>query len=270
MLIFKGIIIGLGKIIPGVSGSMLAISLGIYKRIIDCINNFFKFSKEDVSFLFKIAIGIIISIVFFSKIIIFFLDEYYLITMIFFAGLIVGGIGDIKKSIVNNNALLVILCFTIITTLGLISINNEVIINDNLLKIVYYFFMGIVDAFTTVVPGISGTATLMMLGSYTNLIKSFSTIFNFNYLNTNILILIPFLFGFIVGIFITAHIIKFLFDKYKSSTYSSILGFSLATIVLMVIKSFNAYFTFKDFFIALLFFALGIFITKKINCLFGN
>ena len=99
MLILKGIIIGIGKIIPGVSGSMLAISMGIYQKLIDSVNNIFKYPKENFKFLFKITIGVIISIVFFSNIILNSLNKYYIITMFFFIGLIIGGFNDIKLNI---------------------------------------------------------------------------------------------------------------------------------------------------------------------------
>ena len=99
MLILKGIIIGIGKIIPGVSGSMLAISMGIYQKLIDSINNFFKYPKENLKFLIKIGIGIIISIIFFSNIILNCLNNYYLVTIFFFIGLIIGSLGDIKENI---------------------------------------------------------------------------------------------------------------------------------------------------------------------------
>ena len=69
MLIIKGIIIGIGKIIPGVSGSMLAISKGIYQKLIDSINNFFKDIKNNSIFLIKVIIGTLISIIFFSNVI---------------------------------------------------------------------------------------------------------------------------------------------------------------------------------------------------------
>ena len=99
MLILKGIIIGIGKIIPGVSGSMLAITLGIYQKIINSINNFLSNEKENFRFLFKLTIGIVISIVLFSNIIFKSFEQYYIITMFFFIGLIIGGFDDIKKNI---------------------------------------------------------------------------------------------------------------------------------------------------------------------------
>ena len=71
MLVLKGIIIGIGKIIPGVSGSLLAISMGLYQKMIDSINYFFDNKRDNFKFLFKIGIGVLISSVFFSNIIIF-------------------------------------------------------------------------------------------------------------------------------------------------------------------------------------------------------
>ena len=68
-LILKGILIGIGKIIPGVSGSMLAISMGIYQQMIDSIINFFNDIKNNLKFLLKIGIGVLIAIMFFSNII---------------------------------------------------------------------------------------------------------------------------------------------------------------------------------------------------------
>ena len=68
--ILKGIIIGIGKIIPGVSGSVLAISLGIYEKAIYSFNNIFK-DYRNIYFLLKIFIGVLIAIIFGSKIILF-------------------------------------------------------------------------------------------------------------------------------------------------------------------------------------------------------
>ena len=97
MLLFKGIIIGIGKIIPGVSGSMLAVSMGLYENLIYSVNNFFDNPKKNFFFLTKLAIGVLIGIVLFSNIIKYFLEEYYIYTMTLFIGLILGGIITIKK-----------------------------------------------------------------------------------------------------------------------------------------------------------------------------
>ena len=268
MLILKGIIIGIGKIIPGVSGSMLAISLGIYEKLINSINSFLKNKKDNFKFLSKIAIGVIISIVLFSNIIQKSLNRYYLVTMLFFIGLIIGGFDDIKTKIENKSRGIFYISIIIIFMFGLININNRVQIENKTLFFLYLVFIGFVDALTTIIPGISGTATLMMLGAYEKLISTLSNLFDFYYLEDNLRVLIPFVLGFVIGVIFAAKLVQYLFSSYKSKTYSAILGFSIATILLMLIKSFNSVYTVTELIIGFLFLISGLFITKKINHLF--
>ena len=270
MLILKGIIIGVGKIIPGVSGSMLAISMGIYQKLIDSVNNFFKLPKESFKFLFKITIGVLISMVFFSNIILNCLNKYYLITIFFFIGLIIGGFEDIKQNTNKKYNYITVISFILITIFGLININNEVNIQNNLLNFIYFTFIGFMDAVTMVVPGISGTATLMMLGAYEKVIELYSNIFNLSLLLENIKLLIPYILGIGIGIILTVKLINYLFENFKEKTYSSILGFSLSTIILMFIKCLNTFYTLFDLIMAFILLILGIYITKKINHLFND
>ncbi len=265
MLIIKGIIIGIGKIIPGVSGSMLAISMGVYKKLIDSINNFFCNPKENFYFLSKIATGVVISVIFFSNIIVFCLDKYYLITIFFFIGLIVGSLNDIRINTKKGNNYIVFITFILVTILGLINIDNDVVIKNNLINFAYYIFVGFIDAVTMVIPGISGTATLMMIGAYNSLIKTYSTILDFSILIDNIKILLPFMIGIFIGVIITVKIINYLFKYHKDKTYSAILGFSISTIVLMSIRCLNTSYTFNTLITAFIFLFLGVFIIKKIN-----
>jgi len=265
LLVLKGIIIGIGKIIPGVSGSMLAISMGIYQRLVDSVNDFFKRPKESFNFLFKIAIGVLLSMVFFSNIILKCLNKYYLVTIFFFIGLIIGGFSDIKQNINKKYNYITVISFIIITVLGLININNQVNIQNSLLNFLYFIFIGFIDAFTMVVPGISGTATLMMLGAYEKVIELYSNIFNLYLLLENIKLLIPYILGIGIGIILTVKLINYLFKNYKEKTYSTILGFSLSTVALMFIKCINSFYTLIDLIIAFFMLFIGIFITKKIN-----
>lgn len=96
-LYIKGVIIGIGKIIPGVSGSVLAMSLGIYEEAIKAINHFFKDISRHFKFLFVVGLGIITSVVLTSNIIKYFLNHFYLPTMLLFIGLIIGGISLFLK-----------------------------------------------------------------------------------------------------------------------------------------------------------------------------
>ena len=265
MLLIKGIIIGIGKIIPGVSGSMLAISLGVYQKMIDSINNFFKDPIKNAKFLSKIGLGIIISVLFFSKTIVIALNNSYIITIFFFIGLIIGSLGDLKNNVIKNNNLISSIIFISVLFLGLLNIDNNIKINNIFFNTFFYIFIGFVDALTMIIPGISGTATLMMLGAYNTIMNSLSNISNLSMMLENIKILIPFFIGMIIGIIITAKLIDYLFKNYKSTTFSAIIGFTLSTIALMAIRCFKTNYTFIELVIAFILLIIGIMITRIIS-----
>lgn len=270
MLLLKGIIIGIGKIIPGVSGSMLAISMGIYQRMIDSVNNFFKDLKTNSIFLLKIGIGVLLSIVFFSNIILKCLNDYYIITMFLFIGLIIGGFKDIKKEIkfINKKIIIIVLFMTLF--LGIINVRGDLEIQDKFLNFLYFIFVGFVDSLTMVIPGISGTATLMMIGAYDKLMMTFSSILNISLFKNNLLIILPFGVGVVIGIVFTVKLINYLFKNYKDNAYSAIIGFSLSTIILMATKCIKSNYSLLDLLIAFIMLFIGLFISKKINHYVSN
>ncbi len=270
MLLLKGIVIGIGKIIPGVSGSMLAISMGIYQQMIDSVNNFLKDIKKNFIFLFKIALGVLISIIFFSNIILSCLNKYYIVTIFFFIGLIFGGFKDIGKQIKYKNNKIAIITLLITLFLGMNSVNKDVNIENSIINFIYFVFVGVVDAITMVIPGISGTATLMMIGAYNKLITTFSNMLIFDLFFENISIMLPFSIGMILGIIFTVKLINYLFKNYKDNTYSSIIGFSISSIILMAIRCIKTNYTFVALLFAFLMLFLGYFISKKINHYISN
>lgn len=265
MLILKGIIIGMGKIIPGVSGSLLAISMGVYQQIIDSINNFFSNPKYNIKFLFKIGFGVLISIILFSNIIIKCLNKYYIITMFFFIGLIIGSLDEFKSNLNSKNYIVTFFVFAIVLVLGFLNIKNDFNISNSFLHFLFYILVGFIDAVTMVIPGISGTATLMMIGAYNSLITCFSNLINISLFYTNMKVLIPFSIGLFIGIIFTAKLVEYLFKNYKSNTNAAILGFSISTIVLMGITCINTNYDLISLILAFLCLFLGVFIIKKIN-----
>ena len=98
-LFIKGFIIGIAKIIPGVSGAMIAVSFNIYDKLINSITNFFDDKKNNLKFLIIVGSGILLSIVLCSNMIRYFINNYYLITMMFFISLIVGGTFNFSKNL---------------------------------------------------------------------------------------------------------------------------------------------------------------------------
>ena len=261
VLIIKGLIIGLAKVMPGVSGAILAISMGVYDKGINAITRFFDNIKENIKFLFFIGIGIIIAIILGSNIVYFLLNNYYVITMLFFMGLIFGStpkiISKVDKSI--KGIMISFIIFIIITLLTNLNINNNSVSNS----IIIYLISGLIDAFGMVVPGISSTALLMVIGTYNNIIYSLSSIEN---IIINLNILIPYGIGIFIGIIVTSISINYLFKKYNKLTFSFILGVILSTLLTLLLKIFSYHINIKDLVIGLLLLSLGIII----SCFFDD
>lgn len=261
-LFIKGFIIGVGKIIPGVSGAVIAISLGLYDISIYYVNNFFKDLKESIKFLLPISLGIILSIITFSKIIIYFLNNFYLPTILLFIGLIIGGFNRTLINITFNkkNIVYTLISYIFIITLSLIKTNN--IVNSS--SFLVFFIIGFIDAATMVIPGVSGTVVLMLLGLYDLLINLISDLTNISMIIININKLIPYILGLGISVIIFVKIINYLFNSHKEKTYSIIVGFSFASLTILFIQTLSNNYSVIEIFVSLILLVLGCFISKKV------
>lgn len=266
-LFIKGLIVGLGKIIPGVSGSLLAISLNVYDRAILAITNFFDDVIENTKFLFTLSLGIIVSIIIFSKIILYFITNYYVITMLFFIGLILGGLLIFKSNYTNNkkNLIILLISFLIIIILSSFSHSSKYVTEGNIIDYLVFFGSGIIDALATIVPGISGTALLMNIGVYEIIISTISNITDINLIITNIKVLIPFGLGMVLGFILLSILISYLLKKYYSEMMAFILGVSIGSMTLLVISVFRSNYTYIELVLGFLFMTMGIFIGRRFS-----
>lgn len=266
LLVIKGLIIGLGKIIPGVSGGVLAIALDVYEKGLEAISYFFNKPKENIKFLGFLGLGILISIVLMSKVIKFSLNNYYLPTMLLFVGLIAGGLPilfeKIKHQYKSSYILLLILSFVTLTLL--FNLNNQgTIINNK--GFGFFVLMGIIDAFTMVVPGVSGTAILMLFGAYDIIIETLSNITNLSLVMSNIEILLPFMIGMIIGIIVFVNLMTLLFKKHNIAMYFIVIGLAMSSTIIMVFQSFNQPYTKIDILFGLILFVFGYFFGNKLD-----
>lgn len=259
---FKGFIIGIGKIIPGVSGAMLAITMGIYDKAIYYLNNFKQNKKECIKFLFPIGLGIMVAIIVFSKIIGYALSKYYLITMLFFVGLIIGGLPFTFSKVKKKDYFITIITFIIFFFISITNISNSYLMKNSFLDIPIFIFSGFMEAVGTVVPGISSTAILMIMGTYNLIISSIGNIMDVSIIILNLKILIPFAFGLFIGIVIMIKVINYLFKKDEDKIYSFILGVLLSSIVLLIVQSFRESFSTLELVIGMILLAIGIFISS--------
>lgn len=242
LLILKGMLIGVANIIPGVSGGTLMITLGLYEEIINTISNFFKDFKKNLKFIIPLGIGMVASVLLLSKVIKWCLEKYPFPTTFFFLGLILGGIpllwNKAKASKGHlSNWIVFLITFGIILVFAFIKENNYEVSLSNLDFFGYLklFGVGMISAATMVVPGISGSFVLMLIGYYTPIITTINNLTDFSLLSQNILILAPFGIGIIVGIILIAKLIKYLFNHYPIKTYYGVLGFITASIIAILL-----------------------------------
>ena len=243
VLASKGFIIGVANIIPGVSGGTLAITLGIYERLINAISHFMKNIKENIKFLFPIGIGAVLSLAILSNAISYALTNFKFPTTLFFIGLIVGGIPllykKIDKEVNGKNILLMLITFSIVVLFTFMDSGNKVIsfANMDIYKYITLFVVGIIAAATMVIPGISGSFVLMLFGYYEPIINTIKDFTHLNNIASNLAILIPFGIGVLVGIVLIAKLIEYLLAKHEVPTYFMIIGFILASIISIIIEA---------------------------------
>lgn len=270
-LILKGLVIGLGKIIPGVSGAMLAITMGVYETGLKAISNIFKEFKKYYKFLLFLGIGIVLSIVFGSKVVVFCLDKFYLPTMLLFIGMIAGGIKPLFKEVKGKKIEFknIVISLVVVMILVLVSLfdfgQDKANFTKNISSFLIFFVGGILDAAATVIPGISGTALLMILGYYNVIMTAFSNVFNFSLLLDNLFILGPFCLGTAFGVFIIAKMMNYLFTHHKTTTYYAIIGFACVSILILLMQTFSGSYGIFEILISIILFVIGYFIAQKLD-----
>lgn len=265
--LIKGIIIGIAKIIPGLSGAVLMISFNLYDRAIESITCFFSNPKKNFIFLANLGLGIIIGIVLFSKILVFLITNYYLYTTSLFLGLITGGLPAIYKKVPKRKYYLAItlISFTLIFSLSFLNNNNDYVLKNTYIDLIFFFIAGILEAVGTIIPGISSTALLMLIGVYNHYLVILSGLLNISYLIDTLKFIIPFSLGMIIGIIIISIIINYLFKHFKEITFSLILGISIASIFMLGKQLLPFIINFKQLLIAFIFLLIGYIITNRMT-----
>lgn len=270
LLVIKGFFVGIANIIPGVSGGTLAITLGIYEELIEAISHFFKKIKSNIKFLIPIGIGAFTAIVIGSRIIEISLEKYTLPTILFFTGLILGGMpmlfGKIKKNIKPSYALIFLATFALVIGVMFLKTGNDVVLVDlNAWGYFKLFLVGMIAAATMIIPGISGSFMLMVMGYYEPIINVINEFTSFNNLWNNFWILMPFGIGVLLGIIVIAKIIEFLFQKFEVPTYFGIIGFVLASLIGIFTSAGNLVFTPTFIIVGIILMVLGFVIAYKLG-----
>ena len=268
--IIIGIIIGISNIVPGVSAGTMFVILGIFKKLIDqvglcldevktMVKNITKFKEKNggiravgimfknifmsqKTFLIPIAIGMIFAIYFVAKLFSILNLEQILYRNYIFLGLILGGIPALFKELKKGTDIanikkrkisiyiFMIIGFAMMFVLYLLKVNGI-----GLRKVGYeelsitmalpLFLVGAVAAASMVIPGISGSMVVLILGYYELMTVSISKL--------NMIFIIPFAIGILVGIMAILKLIKYLLDKHYTKTYSCIVGFVIGSLLMV-------------------------------------
>ena len=168
---FQGILIGAGAILPGISSGVLCVIFGIYENLLNCVLNFFKNIKENFKYLFPIGLGSIIGVVLFGNILKYLFFAYPIQIKFIFIGLILGSIPSlIKESTSKTKFKPYYLIFTLITLLiGIFLVILEQKIskfNDTDYNFLFLVISGFFMSAGIIIPGVSNTLILMLLGIY--------------------------------------------------------------------------------------------------------
>ena len=231
IVVIKGMGVGAANVIPGVSGGTIALLTGIFQRLIDGIKSFnitaarlvfkgqFKAFAEhtDLYFLIAVFLGAAVSIFSLARLLRFLFDHYPVFIWSYFFGLILASVFFVGKTIGRWN-IPVILFFIIGTGIAsAITFLSPATQNDAFL---YLVLCGAVAICSMILPGLSGSFVLILMGNYELVvIDAVSTL--------NLQVLLPFAIGSAAGLVAFAHFLSWLFRKFRGETLATMTGFIL-------------------------------------------
>jgi len=226
-IIFKGFIIGSSMSVPGVSGGTMAILLGIYDKLISSISNFLKDIKANLLFLIKFCIGAAVGIGSLAFVIKWLLESFPIPVSFFFLGAVIGGIPALFKKTKEtplkfSSGIYFLIGLILVIFIGFIPIGNFSINSGS--GFTYLFMLlitGITIALALVLPGISTSHMLLVLGMYDALIVAIT---EFDIVYIGILGI-----STLVGIFLITKPIEWTMYKFPHQTYCMIIGFVLGS-----------------------------------------
>jgi putative membrane protein len=242
-LSIKGFFVGIALIIPGLSGGTLAIYLGIYEKLLHSIGHIFSEFKKSLQFLIPLFIGIGVSIVALAKLLGYLIDLNSFMVLFFFMGLLVGGVKDIygqanphNETPHTSSIVAGIISFSLIILLivfGKLGHPTGIsTIDITFSNVVLLVLLGMAASMTMIVPGVSGSALLIVLGYYTAIVTNvIGNILDFSLFGYNVQILIPFALGAAIGIILFSKVIEYALKNYTKQTYFAILGFIIGSVI---------------------------------------
>lgn len=279
-LILKGVMMGVANIIPGVSGGTMAVSMGIYDKMIHAATHIVSEFKKSMKLLLPIVLGMVIGIVVLARILEFMFARMPFQTNMLFVGLIVGGLPAITKKVKGKtirlgHILVCVLFFAVVAGLAMLGEQegSAADLSFNLVNIVKLLGVGVVTSATMVIPGVSGSMMLMLMGYYNPVLNTINDFidnlvqFNMPGILEGCKVLVPFGIGVVVGIIAIAKLIEIIFRKFPEHAYWAIIGLIAASPVAIFLMNggISVAILSVGFLMGLAALAVGIFISLKLG-----
>ena len=279
-MILKGAVIGIANIIPGVSGGTMMVVMGIYDKLIHAITHLKSEFKNALKLLIPIVIGMGLGIVVLTEIITRALENFPVQTNLMFIGLIVGGLPVIVqklkgtgKKVSVGNIIAMVAFFALVVGMAMMgeAEGSAAQITLSVGSIIKLFFVGVIASATMVIPGVSGSMVLMLLGYYYTILDSVSAFLHglleldIPALLQNFGILFPFGIGVLVGIGVIAKLVEIVFVKFPNYAYCAIIGLILASPFGIILMSDLSKYNVVAILTGVVTFAVGFVIARKLG-----
>lgn len=232
----KGVAMGAANVIPGVSGGTIALITGIYERLINALKSFdlkavkllFRgkigdlIKHIDLIFLISVLFGVALSVITLSKLLGYLFENYPVLLWAFFFGLILASIYFVGKAVKKwgfQSILFLLIGVFIASAISFLTPANE---NAS----AYYLFIcGIVVICSMILPGLSGSFVLIIMGNYFLLLNAVT--------DMNLGVLIPTILGCVIGLIAFSHLLSWVFAKFHDISIASLTGFILGSLIIL-------------------------------------
>lgn len=276
--LLQGMVVGIANIIPGVSGGTMMVAMGLYDKLIHAITHLKSEFRESMKLLIPIFIGAGLAIVTLARLFEFLLENYPIPTNFAFCGLIAGSLpfifNKVKGHTVSIGKIIAFLIFFAVVILMAVmgeTNGNAADVSFGVVNVTKLLLVGIIAAATMVVPGVSGSMMLMLLGYYDTILKSINQFidaliaFDMEALFVQCAVLVPFGIGVVVGIFLIAKLIEFIFSKAEIHAYYAIIGLIIASPIAILLKTDWSGFSVLTLVTGIVTFVAGWFVASKLG-----
>ena len=235
--IFRGFAMGITELIPGVSSGTIALLLGVYEQLLSSIKGLLgKSYRKSLQFLIPLVIGMGVSLLTLSSVMTYLLETHPIPTQMAFVGLVIGvlpmlwRLSRVRETFKAPHIIMFIIGLGLL--IGMSFITPEEVAHSpeiTTMLLVKLFFAGMLAAMTLLLPGISGSLVLLILGYYYLIVSSISELTSLNFAVLPILIAVGL--GILVGLYVGSVIISFLFTHFKYVTYAGVMGLVLGSVL---------------------------------------